>query len=106
MTPKTLRVRARDGVLVQDHERLDAGVNAFVGHKFGPNPEAAGQFAFVPTGEDVELPYRAEYVHAIAAGDLIAIDADTAKVAGLSLAPRPRTSNPPPNALRDLKEIV
>jgi hypothetical protein len=86
MTPITLRVRARDALLVQDHERLEAGVNAFVGHRFVPRADAPGQYGFKPTGGIVELPYRAEYVLALRHGDLLPADEETAKVAGTTLA--------------------
>ncbi len=101
MTPKTLRVRLRDNSpepppSVQNYERLDAGVNSvncFLGLKL--TEMSPGVFARVPTGETLEVPFRAEYVKALHDGDLVAADADTAKLAGLDVplaAPLPRTT--------------
>lgn len=87
MMPKTLRVRPRGDALVQDHERLDAGVNAFVGRRFQELPDTPGQHGFVPTGEDATVPYRAEYLKALQDGDLLPADEATAKVAGVKFVP-------------------
>lgn len=100
MTPKTLRVRPRGDALVQDHERLSAGVNAFIGRRMS-ELEEPGTYGFVPTGEDAEVPYRAEYVKALKDGDLLPADDATAKAAGLSFPDeqqltRARTLPPPP----------
>lgn len=86
MTPKTLRVRARGTGLVQNYERLEASVNPanqFIGRRFEERKDAPGQYAFVPTNETEEVPYRPEYVLALQAGDLEAADDETARAAGL-----------------------
>lgn len=71
MTPDTLRVRASGKALVQNHEKLDQGTNAFVGRKF-----EVGK-GFAPTNEDEEVPFRPEYVNALVAGDLEPADDET-----------------------------
>lgn len=76
-----LRFRARGSALVQDFERLEAGVKCFVGRKF--KEAEAGRFGFAPTGEDYEVPYRAEYVRACAEGDLWPADKATADACGV-----------------------
>jgi len=86
MTPKPLRFRARGTALVTDFERLDAGIKAFVGRKFLEVEE--GKRGFVPTGNDQEVPYRAEYVKACKDGDLWPADAFTAVVCGVSFDPK------------------
>jgi hypothetical protein len=83
MTPKTLRVRLADRSpaappLVQNHEALERGINKFIGARYD-----AAIPAFVPTGEVEEIPYRAEYAHALTAGDLVPADKATADVVGL-----------------------
>jgi len=117
MTPKKLRVRARGDALVQDHERLAAGTNAFIGRTFAPLAptedglnaarEAAGfdadsiepgQWGFIPTSAEVTVPNRAEYIKALKDGDLLAADDATAKAAGVEA-----TMPSPPNALHDMK---
>lgn len=77
--PEKLRFRARGTAMVQNHERLDAGINAFVGRKFGPVKDKPGRFGFDATNETEEVPFRAEYVKACADGDLWAADEETAK---------------------------
>jgi|GEM_PF-3635551 len=111
MQPSTLRVRARgprtEGgapPLVQNYERLEAGTNAFIGHRFGELADKPGQFGFIATGEVEEVPYRPEYVKALLDGDLLAADAATAKAAGLSdetLTAQARPAVPPPPPTRD-----
>lgn len=97
MDPKTLRVRVRGDALVQDYERQAAGVNAFVGRKFAELEP--GRWGFVPTGDDAEVPFRAEYVKALKDGDLLPADEASAKAAGLTFTPRPT-----PIAFRDLSK--
>ena len=102
MTTKTLRVRLRDRSpeappSVQNYEQLESGaqaVNCFIGLKL--SEVSPGRFGRVPTGETVELPFRAEYVKALHDGDLVAADAETAKAAGLSFA----SDEPPPARTR------
>jgi len=97
MTPKTLRVRARGDALVQDHERLERGTNAFLGREFREHPEQPGQMAFVPTDKVVEVPYRAEYVLALRNGELDAADRATADAAGVKLSAE-HDDLPPPRS--------
>lgn len=85
MTPKKLRFRARGQALVQNFERLDAGIKSFVGRKFvQPEPDV---FGFEPTNADEEVAYRAEYVKACKDGDLYPADEATAKACGVSFDP-------------------
>lgn len=86
MTPKTLRVRVADRSpaappLVQNHEKLERGTNSFIGVRY--QETSPGVWAFVPTGQPEEVPYRAEYIHALVAGDLIPDDAESAIAARL-----------------------
>lgn len=78
----TLRFRARGTALVQNFERLDAGIKAFVGRKV--SEVAPGQWGFVPTGSDEQVLYRSEYVKACKDGDLWPADEATAKACGVS----------------------
>jgi hypothetical protein len=94
MEPKTLRVRARGDSLVQNYERLDLGVNAFIGRVF--KETSPGRHGFAPTNEVVEVPYRAEYVKALREGDLEAADEATALAAGLTFAGDIATSDTDP----------
>jgi hypothetical protein len=77
--PEKLRFRARGTAMVQHYERLDAGINAFVGRKFGQVKDQPGRHGFIPSNETDEVPYRAEYVKACADGDLYPADEETAK---------------------------
>jgi hypothetical protein len=104
MTPKTLRVRARGPrenesgpPMVQNYDRLEAGVNAFVGMKLLELEDKPGQFGFVVQDEIVELPYRSEYVKALKDGDLLPADDETAKLAGL----QPTNTMTPPDFRKD-----
>ena len=90
MAEKTLRVRARlarDGEIgppkVQNYERLEAGVNSFIGMKFQKLDESSGQYGYVVQDEIVEIPARAEYVKALRDGDLLPADEATAQMAGI-----------------------
>lgn len=81
MTPKKLRFRARGEALVQNFERLEAGIKSFVGRKF---VQVEGdQWGFKPTGESEEVTYCAEYVKACKDGDLWPADAETAAACGV-----------------------
>lgn len=80
-----LRFRARGTALVQDFERLEAGIKAFVGRKW--LEVEPGVWGFAPKSEDDEVPYRAEYVRACAEGDLWPADAETAKACGVKFDP-------------------
>lgn len=82
MTPKKLRFRARGDALVQNYERLEAGIKSFIGRKFVQVDEE--QWGFSPTGEDDEVAYRAEYVKACKDGDLWPADAATAAACGVA----------------------
>jgi hypothetical protein len=77
-----LRFRASGTALVQNHERLDAGVKSFVGRKW--QEIEPGHFGFVPTGEAEEVPARAEYAKACRDGDLLPADEATAKYCGVA----------------------
>ncbi len=84
MTERKLRVLAAGDTLVANLEAEEAGARRFIGRRFdgeGPNGEAR----WTPTDEPVELPYRAEYVSALKAGDLDAADDETARLAGLEV---------------------
>lgn len=83
--PKTLRFQARGEALVQNYERLDAGINSFVGRRY--LEVEPGVLGFKPTGEADEVPNRAEYRKACADGDLWAADAETARACGVSFDP-------------------
>lgn len=85
MTPKKLRFRARGESLVQNFERLEAGIKSFVGRRF--LEVEPGVFGFVPTGEIEEVKYGAEYVKACKDGDLWAADQETAAACGVSFDP-------------------
>jgi hypothetical protein len=85
MTPKKLRFRARGTALVQNHERLEAGIKSFIGRKFVQLD--AEQWGFDPTGKDEEVAYRAEYVKACKDGDLYPADEATARACGVSFDP-------------------
>lgn len=85
MTPKKLRFRARGEALVQNFERLDAGIKSFVGRKY---VEALpGQWGFRPTDEDEEVAYGSEYVRACKEESLWAADEETAKACGVKFDP-------------------
>lgn len=85
MTPKKLRFRARGEALVQNHERLEAGVKSFVGRKY--LEVSPGQWGFSPTNADDEVAYRAEYVKACLDGDLYPADRATAEACGVVFDP-------------------
>jgi hypothetical protein len=81
---KKLRFRARGEALVQNLERLEAGIKSFIGRKFvqvGPE-----QWGFDPTGDE-EVAYRAEYVKACKDGDLYPADEATASACSVSFDP-------------------
>jgi hypothetical protein len=78
--PSKLRFRARGESLVQNLEKLDAGIKSFIGRKF---LQVEDRWAFSPTEADEEVAYRAEYVRACKDGDLWAADADTAAACGV-----------------------
>lgn len=85
MTPKKLRFRARGEALVQNFERLEAGVKSFVGRKY--LEVSPGQWGFAPTNAAEEVAFRAEYVKACKEGDLYPADAATASACGVSFDP-------------------
>lgn len=82
---KKLRFYARGTALVQNYQRLDAGVRAYVGRKFVEI--SPGQFGFAPTGLAEEVEHMHEYVKACKDGDLLPADIDTAKACGVDLTP-------------------
>ncbi len=59
-----LKVRAVGSALVQDFDRFESGVRAYVGRKFD-----ATVGGWVSAG-DVDVPARPEYLRALAEGDL------------------------------------
>lgn len=82
MTPSKLRFRARGEALVQNLERLEAGIKSFIGRKYVEvKPDLWG---FKPTDEAEEVPARAEYVKACKDGDLYPADAATAAACGVA----------------------
>lgn len=85
MASKKLRFRARGSALVQDFERLEAGVKRFVGRKYVE--VEPGVWGFQPTGKDEEVPLRAEYMKACREGDLWPADAATAARCGVPFDP-------------------
>lgn len=82
---KKLRFRARGESLVQNFERLEAGIKSFLGRKF--EEVEPGVWGFVPTGKEEEVPYRAEYVKACKDGDLYPADKATADACGVAFDP-------------------
>lgn len=81
---KRLRFRARGEALVQNYEKLDANIKAFIGRKFA---QVEDRWAFVPTDADEEVPARAEYMKACKDGDLWPADAATAAACGVRFDP-------------------
>lgn len=86
MPTTMLRVRARGDASVPNFERLEQGVNCFIGRDF--KEVEPGKHAFVPNDKVEEVPSRAEYLKALRDGDLEAADRATAEAAGIKLAPR------------------
>jgi hypothetical protein len=85
MTPSKLRFRARGEALVQNFERLEAGIKSFVGRKY---VEAEpGRWGFAPTDAADEVAFRAEYVKACKDADLWPADAETAAACGVPFDP-------------------
>lgn len=82
---KKLRFRARGEALVQNLEKLEAGIKSFIGRKY--LQVQPGVWGFAPTGKDEEVVYRAEYVKACKDGDLYPADAATAAACGVSFDP-------------------
>ena len=80
-----LRFRARGDALVQNFEKLDAGIKSFIGRKYVE--VEPGWWGFVPTGETDEVAYRAEYVRSCKDGELYPADAETAAACGASFDP-------------------
>lgn len=78
---KKLRFKASGEAMVQNLDRLEAGIKSFIGRKFVE--VSSGQFGFVPTGSFEEVPYRAEYVKACKDGDLLPADEETALACGM-----------------------
>jgi hypothetical protein len=88
MSSSKLRFRARGSALVQNHERLEAGIKSFIGRKFeevqaAQNGEPA-VFGFVPIGKDEEVAFNYEYVKACRDGDLWPADEATATACGVA----------------------
>jgi hypothetical protein len=82
MTPKKLRFRARGDALVQNFDRMEAGIKSFLGRKY--EEVEPGVWGFRPTGEAEEVKYRSEYVKECKDGDLYPADEATAKACGVS----------------------
>lgn len=79
---RLLRVFAAGDAMVSNLEAEEAGARRYIGRRYdgeGPN----GEGRWVPTGEVVEVPYRAEYVAALRAGELMPADDETAQLAGV-----------------------
>lgn len=88
-----LKVLPVSTAMVPHYEAQEAGIVRFVGRVFKPgvepsfekgaikHPGVASQF--VPVEGPVELPFRAEYVQHLKAGDLQPADAETAALCGL-----------------------
>lgn len=85
MKPKTLRLRARGTAMVTDYEAMDAGVKRFIGWKLNPSLGEAG--GFESNDSITEKPARAEYLMALASGDLWPADKDTAEAASVDFDP-------------------
>lgn len=91
MSSSKLRFRARGSALVQNHERLEAGIKSFIGRKFeevhaAQNGEPA-VFGFVPTNKDEEVVFNYEYVKACKDGELWPADEATAAACGVPFDP-------------------
>lgn len=82
MPVSKLRFRARGEALVQNNEKLEAGIKQFVGRRLVEVPP--DRFAFAPTDTPDEVAYSAEYVRACKDGDLWAADPETAAACGVS----------------------
>jgi hypothetical protein len=81
--------------MVQDHERLEAGTNSFVGMAYRELEGKPGEYGFVVLDEVVKVPYRVEYVQALLAGDLLPADDATATAVGLKTgAPTKAAASP------------
>lgn len=76
--PNTLRVKPRAGIVTR-YDLLDQGVKRMVGRRLEPNADAANGYAWVDTGEVVELPYMREFIDEIRDGGLWAVDEATAR---------------------------
>lgn len=79
---KKLRFYAAGNALVQNFERLEAGIKSFVGRKY--KEVEPGVWGFVPSEVPEEVKYGAEYVKACKDGDLLPADEETAKACGVS----------------------
>ena len=79
-----LRVIPTEKAMVPNYEAAAGGVMRFVGWK---HDAAAGvNGGFVMSSEAVEVPFRAEYLQEIKAGNLQPADESTAKIAGVPFA--------------------
>lgn len=93
--PQPLRVYARSHAMVQDFERLEAGIKKFFGWKLvqkappkdPTNPEDKGEWAFDMTDEVVEVPNKPEYRKCCQEGSLRPADEATAKACGMPFEP-------------------
>ena len=78
--------------MVQNHERLAAGINSFIGMAFRELEGRPGEYGFVVLDEVVEVPNRVEYMQALRAGDLLPANEETADLAGVEFEPPPRAA--------------
>ncbi len=75
---KVLKVRAVGDSLVHNFNAMQVGRLQFVGRKFDKESD---EFVILPDGE--EVTFRAEYIQAVQAGELEALDDETCKLCGL-----------------------
>lgn len=84
MQPTHLRVRARGQSLVHSLEAMNANPREFIGRHW---TTVDGLAALAPTGEDVLVPNRSEYVQAVKEGSLWPADKETADVCDVAFDP-------------------
>lgn len=80
-----LRFRARGTSLVQNFERLEAGIKSFVGRRY--QEVEPGLWGFVPTGDSEEVSFMHEYVSACKEECLWPADEATAAACGVKFDP-------------------
>lgn len=90
MQPKTLRLKAAGEAMLPIFEKQSRGIRQFVGREY--REIEPGVFGFAPTSEPTEVPFRAEYVLAVRAGDAEAADEETARACGVKFGGDKSTS--------------
>lgn len=75
---KILKVKAVGESLVHNFNAFAAGRLQFVGRKFDLKSDS---WLILPEGE--EVPFRAEYLHAVKEGDLEPLDDETCRLCGV-----------------------